>query len=221
MPAGAAGRERVVAVLLERYGLTYAAEAGIDLSRATPSALFRLLCLALLLSARIRAAVAVRAAQALTSAGWTTPDALAAASWEDRTRVLHESGYARYDERTSRMLGTTARLVRERYGGDLDRLRDRAGRDGRRERRLLEGFPGVGPLGSAIFAREVQHVWVELDPFADARALDVAGRLGLPTDVAGLRALAPDAAEFTRLVAALVRCGLARGVPGVLAAAAR
>jgi hypothetical protein len=49
----AARRERVVAALLDRHGRTYAAEAGIRL-RDAPAPLFQLLCLSLLLSARIR-----------------------------------------------------------------------------------------------------------------------------------------------------------------------
>jgi hypothetical protein len=28
--------------------------------------------------------------------------------------------------------------------------------------RLLQGFPGIGPTGTAIFCREVQGVWTDL-----------------------------------------------------------
>jgi hypothetical protein len=210
---------RIARALLDRHGRTYAAEAGIDLSRGTPSPLFRLLCLALLLSARIRADTAVQAARAVADAGWRTPRAMRDATWEERTRVLNRSGYARYDERTSRMLGDAATLLLAQYDGDLRRLRERAGRDPDRERSLLTEFPGIGDLGAAIFAREVQAVWPELDPFADDRALDVADALGLGRDVQDLRRLVDDAPDFARLVAALVRCGLARDAEGVLDAA--
>ncbi len=52
---------------------------------------------------------------------------MAAASWADRAEVLNGAGYARYDERTSTMLGQTAELLLRDYGGDLRRLRERAG----------------------------------------------------------------------------------------------
>lgn len=215
-------RAAVVRALLERHGRTYAAEAGINLERGTPSPLFRLLCLALLLSARIRAEVAVDATKALADAGWRTPESMAEATWEERTRVLNRAGYARYDESTSRMLGQTADLLLEKYHGDLRELREAAEQDPERERSLLQEFPGIGPAGSAIFAREAQAFWEELYPFADDRALEVAERLGLGRDLDRLRDLVDDdRSEFTRLVAALVRCGLAKDEDDVTDAAKR
>jgi hypothetical protein len=50
----APARKQVVAALLDRYGETYARQAGLTV-KDTPSALYRLLCLSTLLSARIRA----------------------------------------------------------------------------------------------------------------------------------------------------------------------
>jgi hypothetical protein len=93
-------RDAIVEALLERHGQTYAAELGIDLERNTPSALYRWLCAATLLSARIGARAAMQAAQALAAQGWTTARKMADASWEQRTRTLNQAGYARYDEST-------------------------------------------------------------------------------------------------------------------------
>src|SRR6266536_2852789 len=73
--------------LLDRHGQTYAEELGIDLSRGLPSALFRLLCAAVLFSARIGAKQGVSAARALFDQGWTTADKLAATTWEERVGV--------------------------------------------------------------------------------------------------------------------------------------
>jgi endonuclease III len=211
----------VVTALLGRHGRTFAAEAGIDVRRNTPAPLFRLLCLSLLLSARIRAETGVAACRALADAGWTTPPKLAASTWEERTRVLNRAGYARYDESTSRMLATTTDLLLRRYGGDLRALRVEAGRDPDEERRLLQQFSGIGPVGAAIFSREVQAVWDEVYPFADQRALRVAADLGLGADVTALRRCTTDAADLARLVAALVRCGLAGDQADILDRARR
>ena len=217
-PLGRPSRQRILDALLERHGQTYAAELGIDLGKGTPSVLFRWLCASILLSARISAGLAMQAARALADQGWTTAEKMAAASWEQRTRTLNEAGYARYDESTSRMLGDTAALLLERYRGDLRRLRREAGRDPARERELLKQCKGLGDVGVSIFSREVQLAWDELYPFADQRALDAAERLGLGKDAQALAKQVPRQ-EFPRLVAALIRAGLARDIEAVLAAA--
>jgi len=211
---------QVVAALLERHGRTYAAEAGIDVRRGTPSPLFRLLCLSLLLSARIRADTAVAASRALADRGWTTPKRMAESTWRERTDTLNRAGYARYDESTSRMLGETTQLLLRRYGGDLRALRDAARRDPAAERQLLDEFKGIGEVGVDIFFREVQLLWDEVAPFADKRMLESAERLRLPSSAAGLRKLVPNVTTYTRLSAALVRANLAKDHDNILAAAA-
>ena len=204
--------------LLERHGTTYAEEIGIRLDRGGPSALFRLLCAALLLSARISADLGVAAARALAANGWTTPRKLADATRAQRTKALNRAGYARYDERTSRMLEDSARHLIDAYGGDLRRLRDAAGRDPARERELLKEFKGIGDVGADVFMREVQRVWREARPFFDDRALESARRLGLPDDPDALARLAPRR-DSARLAAALVRSALAKDHRDVIAAA--
>jgi hypothetical protein len=77
---------------------------------------------------------------------------------------------------------------------------------------------GIGEVGADIFLREVQTAWPELKPFADAAALKSAGKLGLPTKADELAKLVPDK-EFPHLLAALIRCRLAKDSKEVLAAA--
>ena len=133
--------------------------------------------------------------------------------------MLNEAGYARYEARTATMLGDTAQLALEEYGGDLRRLRDAAGRDPAAERRLLKRFKGIGDVGADIFLREVQVVWSEARPFIDRRALDAAARLGLLKDPRRLARLV-DGSDVARLAAALVRVGLAKDFDEIRAAAA-
>jgi endonuclease III len=211
-------KDRIVATLLERHGRTYAEELGIRLERGTPSVLFRWLCAATLLSARIGAEAAMQATRALAKQGWTTAEKMAATSWEQRTRTLNEAGYARYDESTSRMLGDTAELLLDKYRGDLRQLRAAAERDPQRERTLLKECKGIGDVGADIFCREAQVAWDELFPFADRRALQAAGRLGLDDD-AGRLAKRVSRKDYPRLLAALVRTGLAKDFDEVLEAA--
>ncbi|GAB4350040.1 MAG: endonuclease [Oricola sp.] len=207
-----------VAALLARHGVTFCEELGIDIAAGTPEALFRWLVASLLMSARISSATAVKAARALADAGWTTPQAMAGSTWEERVKVLNRSGYARYDESTARMLGEDAAMLLDRYQGDLRQLREKAGRDPATERALLKRFKGIGEVGADIFCREAQAAWDELYPFADRKALASAARLGLPDTAEGLAGLC-GRADFPRLAAALVRCALAKDHEGVLRAA--
>lgn len=211
-------REAVLAALLERHGRTYCDELGIPIEKGTPSPLFRWLCASLLFSARISAELAARAAGALADAGWTTPEKMAGATWKQRMKVLNESGYARFDERTATMLGETGELLIDRYRGDLRRLREEAGREPEDERKLLKEFKGIGDVGVDIFFREVQSIWKEIAPFASRRPLEAAQRLGLGSGADELADLVSER-ELPRLVAALVRTELAGDHDDVLEAA--
>jgi hypothetical protein len=211
-------RSAIERELLGRHGMTYATELRINLARETPSALFKLLVAAILFSARIGAKQGSKAAMALYREGWTTARKLAGSTWEQRVRVLNRNGYARYDERTSTMLGQASELLLERYGGDLRKLREEAGRDPGKEHALLRQLKGMGNVGIDIFFREAQVAWDELYPFADERALGEARALGLPGDPKAL-ARGHDRQAFARLVAALVRSSLAKDRDEILQAA--
>ena len=196
--------------LLEGHGTTYAEEAGIRL-RDTPQPLYQLLVLSHLLSARIRASVAVASARALFSDGMRSPRRMADATWQQRVDALGEGGYRRYDERTATQLGDGAELLLDAYGGDLRRLRRDADGDTDALRSGLRRFPGMGPAGADIFLREAQVVWPEVAPYLDSKALQGAERLGLPTSPTGLRRLA-EGREPAVLAAALVRAALDKDV---------
>ena len=114
------------------------------------------------------------------------------------------------------MLGDTAQMLVDRYQGDLRKLRDATGRDPKRERALLKECKGIG---DDIFCREAQLAWAELFPFAHRRALEVATRLGLEGEARKL-ARHVSRQDYPRLLAALVRAGLAKDLEGVLKAAA-
>jgi endonuclease III len=200
-------RKAVVAALLDRAGCTYAEEAGIRLADR-PQPLYQLLVLATLLSARISADIAVAAARELFRAGYRSPKAMRAASWQDRVDALGRGHYRRYDERTATMLGNGAELLGQRWAGDLRKLHGEADGDQQRAAKLLTAFPGIGPAGADIFLREVQGVWPDLAPHLDKRVLAGASLVGLPAQVKALASLADDNDSRPRLAAALVRVSL-------------
>lgn len=210
MPAAADTREpldparaRALArLLVQRHGATFAQDAGIDLADE-PAPLWQLLVLVQLMAARIPSSTAVRAAREVFAAGWTTPQALRASTWRRRVDVLGRGGYRRYDVSTATRLDDNARVVVERWGGDLRALRAEAGGDPAAIAALLRGLDGIGPTAAAIFLREVQGVW-SLPPQVDPLVAEGARVAGLATAAAGLAGLV-DAADVPHLCAALVR----------------
>jgi endonuclease III len=198
--------EDVARAVLDRYGTTYADEAGIHLDDK-PAPLFQLLVLAELLSARIDAGIALAAAVELRRAGYGTAQKMCDASWQDRVDALGRGHYRRYDERTATQLGDLAALVRDRYDGDLRTLGGKADGDVGRAAELLQEVKGIGATGAAIFLREVQAVWPWVRPYLDDRALRGAERVGLPPDAGKVAGLV-EGRDLARLAAGLVRVSL-------------
>lgn len=190
--------------LLDRYGTTFAEQAGITL-RDKPAPLFQLLVLSMMSSIPIAADVAAASARELFRAGWRTPERMRAATWQQRVDALGRGGYRRYDESTSDYLDQLARQLQDQERGDLRRLRPGPGGSVDALTSALRDFPRIGPTGAAIFCREAQAVWPELRPFFDDRALKAARHLGLPSSAEGLAALV-TADQLAALSAALVRC---------------
>ena len=213
-------REKIISALLETNGHSFSDELGLDLARNTPSLLFRWLVASTLLSARIHHSIALEAARALSRAGWRSASTMARSTWKERAQVLNRSGYARYDESTSRMLGDTAEKMLSLYGGDLRRLREAAGHDPAEDRHLLKTFKGIGDVGADIFFREMQAVWEEQYPFADKKALSAAEKLGLPGNAEALSRLVPRS-DLPRLLCALVRTALDKSYAQITRAAER
>ena len=194
--------EDVARRVLDRYGRTFAEEAGIALVDE-PAPLFQLLVLAQLLSARIGAGIALTTAGELHNAGWTTPQRLRDASRPRVVTALGRGGYRRYDERTATQLREMGALVLDRYGGDLRKLAHQADGDVREAARLLQEVKGIGPTGAAVFLREVQQVWSWVRPYVDDRALAGARRIGLPEGGGLAELVAPG--DLARFAAGLVR----------------
>lgn len=204
------GKKELVRALLDGHGQTYAAQAGIRMEDK-PMPLYQLLVLSLLLSARIRADIAVAAERALSDAGMRSPQRMADATWQQRVDALGVGGYRRYDERTATQLGEGAELLLDRYGGDLRRMKRDAGDGADAVHKQLQEVPGIGPTGASIFLREVQGVWPDVAPYIDGKALSGAERLGLPKSPEKLAGLVGKD-EVLPLTAGLVRAALDKGV---------
>ncbi len=211
-----ADTHKTIAAVLDRHGELFSAEIGADLSKNTPAPLFQWLLGCILMSARIQTGNALRGTKALIDAGWTTAENLKDSSWKQRVKVLNENGHARSDEKTASLLDEVADHAMQRWEGDLRKLREEADGDASRAETLLQEFKGLGPAGAAIFLREAQLAWAEFHPYADKKALETADKLGLPKTSKGLADHVPQA-DFPRLLAGLVRAGLAKDIESLKA----
>ncbi|KAA6429209.1 MAG: hypothetical protein FRX49_00605 [Trebouxia sp. A1-2] len=157
-------------------------------------------------------------APACSVAGSARPSVIA--PLEEEVEALHSEGNVQRELVTvytapsmSHYLNQTAKVVLDKYKGDLDNLRKEAKHDPVKERELVKAFKGFGEVAVNIFCREAQEAWEELFPFADDRTLKLAAEHGLPDDAAKLAELVDnDKHKFVRLLAALIRSSL-RKVP--------
>jgi endonuclease III len=184
----------VVRALLGRHPNGYlAGQAGFTVTKSA-AGLFRLLCIAILAHDSAPAGADIAAAQAIFERGWISAQEMAKAGDGELAEVIERADY-RDAKLASHRLASAARLVLDRYDGNLEQLRDEARDDPARLRELLSGLPGMDDAGCAVFLREAQAFWPEAGPFIDDRAARAAERLGLPADA---QALATDVARGRR-----------------------
>ncbi len=149
-----ASQQDTVRALLDRHGRTFAEELGIDVSKGTPAPLFRLLCAAALMSARIGSGIATEATRNLAKRGWRSPRKLAESTWKQRVEALNAAGYTRYQERTATMLGDLTDHLLDRWNGDLRRLLSNDLANGAGPRPSIRGLG----LGDDSISHLVRHV---------------------------------------------------------------
>jgi hypothetical protein len=174
-----------VRALLDRYPSGYVAEvAGFTVTQ-TAAGLFRLMCVAILAGDSTPSGPAMEAARALFRRRWDSAPEMAKTDDRERAEVIAEAGYPD-PEKAARRLGQATRFVDERYDGNLRGLRQAAGGDAKRLRRLLREIPGLDDAGLEVFLRDAQAFWPEAGPFIDAGAARAARKLGLPDDAGEL-----------------------------------
>ncbi|KAI4148169.1 MAG: hypothetical protein LQ340_005203 [Diploschistes diacapsis] len=174
-----------------------------------PSTLLAHLLHALLTSARISHNIAIRTLHCCIEASYHDLPTLEKSTWEERCKVLTDGGYTRYREKTSTQLGELVGLLRGRYDGDLNRLRDRAGSDPKKIREAIKEVKGIGDVGVNIFFDTAQGLWPCLAPFVDPRSLDTAGKVGVGKSAEELwEGVGRDPGRMARVCAGLTRVRL-------------
>ncbi|OAA54552.1 hypothetical protein SPI_08798 [Niveomyces insectorum RCEF 264] len=169
---------------------------------------------ALLSSARVSHEIAIKALACLLDEHYQDLETLRQASWDRKTQVLTQGGYARYRERAANFFDELVELLEDKYGGDPAKILP-DGQKGDAARKTLtarlQEIKGLGPVATDIFIGSIQNVVPTVAPFLDARSRKTAAQIGLGQDVDAMFAdLGRDAKEMAKLEVALTQIRFAK-----------
>lgn len=171
------GKETIKQLIIE-HGGRFSALLGIDLGSGRSDEIFKWFLASILYGTRIRQDVAEETYREFERQNVLTPDDIIEKEWDGLVEILDAGGYARYDFKTATKLLDAAGLLNRHYGGDLDRLHEKAEDPRDLENKLLQ-FKGVGPVTVNIFLRELRGVWEKADPLPGGLVIEAARSLGM------------------------------------------
>jgi len=205
--------------IIAAAGGRFSREMGIDLHECRSDQVFQWFLASVLFGARISETIVRRTMEAFKAAGVLTPEEIERTGWDGLVSILDCGGYARYDFKTATKLLELSRTLRERYGGDLNRLHGEASDAGDLEERLKALAKGIGRVTVNIFLREMRGIWPKARPLPSDLVVLAAGNLGFCPLGIGDREQASDllqnrwkesggkAADFPDFESALLRIG--------------
>jgi len=203
--------------LVKELGGTYASALGINLASMESDEVFKWFLASVLFGARISENIAMKTYKEFEKAGVLSPETILETGWQGLVDILDRGGYVRYDFKTATKLLEVARILKEKYEGDLNRLHFFAEDERDLEKKLQGLGKGIGPATVNIFLREMRDLWEKAEPPLSQPALLASRKLGLTheTDAEAcleqLKAMweADELLEwrFSDLEAALVKLG--------------
>lgn len=111
---------------------------------------------------------------------------LETSTWQERTQILTEGGYAHYREKTATAMGELAEHLREKYEGDASRLVqvEAEGKEDAKNKIMkhIKEFKGIGDRGAEIFFEAIQGVVPSVAPAMSKRNRGTADKVGLGRD---------------------------------------
>lgn len=189
-----------VSGIVDRFGQLYSEELGIDLDSGKEGEVFKWFLASVLFGRRIGESIAINTYRGFEKESVLTPKAILDIGWRKLVILLDTGGYVRYDLPTADNLLKISENLLSEYGS-LTKLHERALDSKDLEQRLQE-FRGVGPVTTAIFLREMRHVWTKADPEISPYAELAAEKLKI-----NLKTLDRHTKDFVRLECALLRIG--------------
>ncbi|KAE8449111.1 hypothetical protein EG329_008494 [Mollisiaceae sp. DMI_Dod_QoI] len=175
-----------------------------DSTTPRPERILALVLNAMLSSARTPHHIANETVKCVIEAKYHHIDVLEASTWEEKIQVLTKGGYTQYREEMATALEDLAKLVREKYKGDLDNLVLRSKSSPTMVRNCLKEVEILTNVDINIFFGFAQGIWPCLAPFIDSWNLDVAERLKMGVGVEDFWVeLDNDPVEMAKLCVAL------------------
>jgi len=192
--------------MVARLGGRFSLDLGIDVDRNADE--IDRWALAATLLGGSPTSVAIHTYRVLEGAGARTLEDVRHRDREELVRLLDEAGYVRYEESTASRLLALAEAIADRYDGRLAALGEKSVSPSELER-ALGALPGWDPVTVGTFVRELRGVWPGAEVPLDPRAAHAARHVALPSDLAGLSALATAAhLDLRDLEAGLARLAL-------------
>ncbi len=133
---------------IKKYGKRYSHQLDINVEKEP----FKWFLVSLLFGAPIRENTAVKTYKVFEKYGYTTPQKILEAGWDELVRCLDEGGYTRYDFKTAdKLLEVSKNLTKE----GLEEIYKKAEDEKDLEKRLKNLGKGIGDATISIFLREM------------------------------------------------------------------
>lgn len=171
-------QRQAVALLVERFGVRFSGQLGIDLNMGQDVEVFRWFVAALLFGAPIPEKIVANTYRQFERDKLLTPSRILEAGWDNLVRSLDLGGYVRYDFKTAdKFLGVMSSL-KKKYDGSLNVLHAKASDPRNLEERLKDLGKGVGEVTVNIFLRELRGIWAKAKPLPQDLVITAANNLG-------------------------------------------
>lgn len=207
--------ENICTKLLREMDGAYPSSLGINLGSMVSEEIFKWFIASILLGARGDEDIAaMNTYRVIERAGILSVKAVMETGRENLVNILNQSGYIRCNHKTATKLLKATGALKEKYGGDLNRLHffARGGRD--LERKLQNLEKDINTVTVSIFLRGLRGVWDKVELPFSIPAFWAARNLGLTHSIDAAVALEElktiweqDETSLLALEAALVKLG--------------
>ena len=172
-------KESIIKKLITSLGGKFSTELEIDLSKGDSNEIFKWFLASKLFGARIGTNIAIKTYREFEKCGVVTPKKIIETGWDGLVKILDEGGYVRYDFSTATKLLEIMKDLRGNYGGDLNKLHQKAKEVKDLEVLLKDLGKGIGDVTVNIFLRELRNVWSKAKPKPSELVKLAARNLGL------------------------------------------